>query len=525
MFKKLLNLIYEALTKMIGYKSVTESLDISDSVISDKMSAAFDLWKSMYKDESPWLNDKQGVYSLGLAKLICDTAQQQILSELVTSIKEPGVNDEIEEDKNNQNIDTRAKYLNDIYQKRLIKKLPQTLEKALALGGMIIKPYINNNQIFLDFNFQGDFCPISFDDDGNITDIAFIDQFIAGNFIYTKIERQTFSVTERKIIIENKAYKAKYRTGEDTKEQELGQEIPLSEVSRWSTISQEPVPIENVDKPLYGYYRVATANNVDMDSPLGISLFSPAVKMIERTDRQFSRLDWEYNGGQLAIDVDPTALLFDEGYFGTEAKMDELKDRLYRKVDLGTADTYKEFAPNLRDQNYNNGLNAYLEKIEILIGLAKGSLSQVQSEARTATEVKVLKQRTYTTISHNQEALEDCIMDVVYAMNVLTDLYDLAPEGDYDTSLDWGDSVLTDTDTVLEQKLNLKREGIISKAEVRAWYTGESVETAQAEIDEMDKKEQELMINDLFTNTNKENTLESNENNKTPIEEEDNKED
>ena len=76
--------------------------------------------------------------------------QQQVLFEMETSITEPGVEDETDEDKNDV-IDTRAKFLNDIYQKRLVKKLPQTLEKALALGGMIIKPYINGNQIYLDF--------------------------------------------------------------------------------------------------------------------------------------------------------------------------------------------------------------------------------------------------------------------------------------------------------------------------------------------------------------------------------------
>lgn len=59
-----------------------------------------------------------------------------------------------------------AGYLNKTYQTRLVKNLPVALEKALALGGMIIKPYINNGQMYLDFNYQGDFYPIAFGDDG-----------------------------------------------------------------------------------------------------------------------------------------------------------------------------------------------------------------------------------------------------------------------------------------------------------------------------------------------------------------------
>ena len=99
-------------------------------------------------------------------------------------------------------------------------------------------------------------------------------------------------------------------------------------------------------------------------------------------------------------------------------------------------------------------------------------------------------------------------------MNVFSELYNLSPSGEYDTNIDWKDSILTDTDTELEQKLNLQNAGILSKAEVRAWYTGESVEAAQIEIDKMQEQANANMLNDLFTSqgTNNENTLESDEN-------------
>ena len=200
MIRKLLNLIYEAIGKMMGYKSIVKEFDIDDSAVSEEMSDAFDLWKSMYKDESPWLDDKKGIYSLGLAKQICQSVQQQALSEMETSITEPGTSEETDEDKNDI-INTRAKFLNSVYQKRLIKNLPNAFEKALALGGMIIKPYMSNGQLYLDFNYQGEFYPISFDDDGNITDIAFFDQFTSGKYIYTKVERQTFSQEKRMVVV------------------------------------------------------------------------------------------------------------------------------------------------------------------------------------------------------------------------------------------------------------------------------------------------------------------------------------
>ena len=200
MIKKLLNLIYEAIGKMIGYKSITDAFEIDGTGISDEMSNALDVWKSMYKDESPWLDDIKGVYSLGLPKQICQSLQQQTLSEMETSITQPGVEDSIEQDKDDA-IDTRAKFLNDIYQKRLIKNLPQSFEKALALGGMIIKPYMSNGQLYLDFNQQGEFYPITFDDDGNIIDVAFFFFFSAGKYVYIKVERQTFLQDSKMVVV------------------------------------------------------------------------------------------------------------------------------------------------------------------------------------------------------------------------------------------------------------------------------------------------------------------------------------
>ena len=51
----------------------------------------------------------------------------------------------------------------------------------------------------------------------------------------------------------------------------LGKEINLSEVPEWKDIEKE-VRIENVEKPLFAYYKPPTANNVDAKSPLGISV-------------------------------------------------------------------------------------------------------------------------------------------------------------------------------------------------------------------------------------------------------------
>ena len=504
MFRKLIELITEALRNLVKYKTVQDTVD-GDSVynISDRMQDAIDKWKSMYKDEAPWLNDDTGIYSLGIPKLICSSLAAQVLSEMKLVINIPGVDSTDEE----LDINTRAGYLEHTLKKHFMEHLSIQLEKGMALGGVLFKPYTVNDHIYIDFNYQGQFYPLEFDDDGNITDIAFLDQFVSEGKRYSKIERQTFNRFEKTVMVQNKAYVSQEKA--DSEQQDLGTEVELTQISRWKDIEPE-ITIENVEKPLFGFYKVPLANNIDLDCPIGISIFSPATTLIERVDRQFSRLDWEYEGGQLAINVDPTAIHPASGYYGTtEFNQDTCADRLYKALDLGQDDTYHEFAPGLRDANYINGLNTYLCRIEDICGLARGTLSNPESEARTATEVKILKQRTYTTINSNQQALQKAIEDLTYAINVYATLYNLSSEGEYSVDIEWSDSILTDVDTELAQKLQLVEAGIISKAELRSWYTAEDLETAKATIQEMKQEEMEG-LDDIFTmGRNSNPTLES----------------
>lgn len=514
MLQKLIEMIKEALSKM---RNVNNDVDVVKKpdiyTISDAMTDAIELWKDMYMDKSPWLNDDDGVYSLGVAPTICSELAMYVLNEMESHIVVPGQlekGDAHNESKDNIDIySNRAVYLDEVYHKHLLPKIRDVVEMAMALGGVIIKPYFSNNKIYFDFCYQGEFYPIAFDDDGNITDIAFYDQFVAGNYKYTKIERQTFA--DNVVTIQNKAYKTKFNP--DSNEEELGDEIPLSSVERWANIPSEPVQVGNIDKPLYGYYKIPLANNVDMKSPLGISVFSRAVPVVERADKQYSRLDWEYEGGQLAIDVDPTAIVSETSYYGTALKQDELRNRIYRKIDLGTDETYNAFAPALRDTNYLAGLNKYLTRIEDIVCVARGTLSDVQAEARTATEIKTLKQKTFDTVHKNQEALQKALEQAIYAANALIDLYQdelLAPEGDYVMNTEWSDSILVDTYAELEQRVMLMDKDILSKTEVRKWYTGEDEETAKTAIEGIKKDKQESMMNDLF-NSIPQATLESDE--------------
>jgi hypothetical protein len=106
-------------------------------------------------------------------------------------------------------------------------------------------------------------------------------------------------------------------------------------------------------------------------------------------------------------------------------------------------------------------------------------LSKVSEEAKTATEIKIRKQRYYALISDNQTALEKGLKEVFRACIALCDLYGLCKSEEVEISFDWGDNVQTDSAQEMNEKLLLVSNGLMSKKEFRMWYFGETAKQAE----------------------------------------------
>jgi len=71
------------------------------------------------------------------------------------------------------------------------------------------------------------------------------------------------------------------------------------------------------------------------------------------------------------------------------------------------------------------------------------------------------------------------LTDLAETMNIFADLYNLSPKGKYEMSFEWDDSIVVDTEVEFARRLQLVSAGIMSGAELRAWYTGETLEQAE----------------------------------------------
>lgn len=463
MFQKILAWIREVINKMLGQSTVKDALKV-DIAVSAPMAEALQTWSEMYADKAPWLT--KDIHSMGLPAAIASEIATAVSLEMRVEFSGGA----------------RGTFLSEQFEP-VLAVIREQVEKGAAKGGMMLKPYITGDKIAVDYVQADQFYPVAFDANGNITSCIFADQRTVGNTYYTRLEYH--ELTEAGVLIRNLAFRS---TTRDT----LGQSVELGTLAVWADLLPEAL-VTGVDKPLYAYFRYPLANNIDSNSPLGISCYARAVKLIEDADKQWSNLIWEFESGKRAVYVDELA--FTKDALGNVILPDR---RLYRTLKMGGTedDFFETWSPEFREASIQSGLDTMLKKIEFTCGLAYGTLSDPQSVDKTATEIKTSKQRTYATITGTQKALEAALKHLIWVMDVWATIGKLAPIGPYEVVFEFDDSVVVDRDLQFKQDLQLVGASIMSKVEWRMRNFKESEAVAKQKIAQVQAEQPEDMFAD-----------------------------
>ena len=461
MFERIVNFIKGAINKMFNTTDLAKDFNIDIST-SDEMLSAIEKWSNIYNSRAPWLNEE--VKSLHVAKTICEKVAKAVTIELKTKVDD--------------------KEIDKVYQ-RFIKNIRINTEYALGKGGIFFKPFFTNGKIKISCIQADKFIPVKFDSTGELLGAIFIDQIIKGKDVYTRLEYQELNDTT--LVIKNKAYKTTIHNSNI-----LGTQISLLLVPEWANI-QEEIQINNVNRLLGGYFKIPIANPIDNTSPVGVAIFANAINTLEEIDKQFSRTLWEYEGSELAIDVDETAFKKDQN--GNDL-LPKGKGRLYRKLDFGDESKWNVFSPEIRDTALFNGLNELLRQCESQCGLAFGTISKIENVEKTATEIKSSKQDYYVTVSDVQGALQTALEDLVYSIDILMSLYGIKHKVGANVSFDWDDSILVDSEKKQSQALIEKNAGLIDDIEYFVQTRDYSEEEATEYVKKMRERSKEQIPNE-----------------------------
>lgn len=431
--------------------------------VSLTMEQHIGLWYTMMVNTPPWQNCD--VKAVGLPAAICREVARPTLVEFTANITGS----------------KRADYLNENFQTAK-ENFNRALELGLALGGVALKPYIYGDNMLVDVTGAAGFQPTKFDPSGRCIGGVFKDKPVKVNgTYYVRLESHELNGTT--YTIKNKAY---YSDSAGS----VGADAQLTTIPEWADIEPE-VAIENVDGPLFAYFKPPIANTADSNSMCGMSIYGDAatVELIKQADEQWERLRWEYKSSERKVLMD-----------GTSSTADMFNKRLFEIGPFSpNGDFFQHIEPQIRDDAIYRGFQNTLRRVEFNIGLSYGDISDPQTIEKTATEIRSSKQRKYVLVSSIQAALAHTFDSLIYAMDVYASLYGLAPAGDYEATYDWGDSILDDQETKdkeFSRDLQLTSAGVMNPWELRAKYFNEDEDTAKAALPKMqdmtDEQQQEV---------------------------------
>ena len=377
-----------------------------EPISSEQMQSWINECVNIYQGNPCWLDEDDHIDTIGFAKaLASETAR---LATLGIGIKMDG--------------SARANWLQEQIDK-VYFQLRHWVEYGCAYGTIILKP--NGDSIDL---YTPDMLEITHVTNGVIDGVIFHNWKKAGKKWYTRLEYHRFDGDL--YLITNKCYFGDYP--DDTKEP-----VDIS-VTPWSELREETA-IANMKQPLFGVFRTPQANNIDMDSPYGLPIFSEAVQELRDLDIAYSRNSKEIKDSKRTVLLDSDRLL--SGGIGNLTR-ETLPDYI-KLVDGDTStesDVYHEINPTLNTDTRLTGINALLSQIGYKVGFSNGYFVFNESTGiQTATQVEADQQRTIQFIKDVRDKLESCLDGLIYALDVFASLYKLAPSGKYEVVFDFGD--------------------------------------------------------------------------------------
>ncbi|MGN0615110.1 phage portal protein [Ruminococcus flavefaciens] len=425
---------------------VAVAKELGEHYYSSATARAIELWSRMYRGHAPW--NSSNTKSSGVASSIASEAARLITIELKGEL-------------------TGSEALSAEFDK-LLPKLRRFVEYGTAKGSLVIKPIVVDGAITTQFIQADRFFPLRWDSSGNLIRCAFADQLRDGNTIYTLLEIHSFE--NGVLTVQNRLYRSGY-------DGLLGKRVPLSAVDKWAKLDDEG-KFTGIDRLPFGLFNCPIANNIDEDSPMGVSVYSRAVELICEADKRYSGESWEYESKETAVHIGSSMLRYDK-------EQDKYiypggRNELYRAVEIDSGAVDKPclevYSPEIRHEAYKSGWNEQLRRIEFACNLAYGTISDPNSVDRTATEIEASKQRSYTFICDCQKALETALYE--WAEGAAFWLALSGQNSAYDMKLEWGDGILANPDAERDEDRKDLANGTLRPEEYRAKYRNETVEEA-----------------------------------------------
>jgi A118 family predicted phage portal protein len=242
--------------------------------------------------------------------------------------------------------------------------------------------------------------------------------------------------------------------------------------------------------PLFAYFRPAVSNNINPDSPVGLSVFANAADTLKALDTAFDSFSREFVLGKKRIIVPSSCVqTVADMATGELRRYFDADDEAYVALKCDEESDLKitDNTVTLRVDEHIKAINALLNILCFQTGLSAGALSFDEIRGvRTATEILYRDNKTAAAAKANKNLLTDALTTLAKAVLYLGEACGAIPAGAASTcgiAVGWHDGIICDDNTLIDNNIKLVNAGLKSKlsAVMEILKCGE--EAARAELE------------------------------------------
>ena len=372
------------------------------------------------------------------------------------------------------------------------------LEKGFALGGCALKEWVeipkdeNGNDIGegkvrIGYTMASQFVPTAWDN-SRVNSAIFVSREARDGFYYSVVEWHRLDGTTYRVT--NDLYRQPIKDGEP--QNILGWWYPLNEI--YPLLSPDTT-IYDVHNAFFQYIRPFGANYADDNSPLGMSIFAPALNTLHGLDIMFDSLQREFVLGKKRIIAPARAMKVSAGVNGGRPdRYFDADDEVWEALATDNPEDLKIYdnSVELRIDPHLTGINGDLSILCAQIGFDPGTLSfDTQKGLKTATEVISENSKTFGTVKAHENIIADSLRQMVHAIFELAVHYGLTYNGQtiesmiaggYEVNVTFDDSIIQDRQQDINQGTMLVGAGLMSKKKFMVDTLGYTEEDADKEI-------------------------------------------
>lgn len=372
-------------------------------------------------------------YSMGMAKKVCEDWANLLLSEKV-AIKAGSYGKRLTEILDQNNFRVRGN---------------QLVELAFALGTGAFVEYLGaDGEIVIDYVRADMIYPLSWDN-GDITECAFASTRVMGGKerIYLQVHRRGRADAEQEETSDHYYIENHYLDAESGKELDVPEGVL-------------PVIDTGYERPLFQILTPNICNNIDLDSPLGVSVYANSIPQLKGCDLIYDSYVNEFVLGRKRVLVPISAAKKMMQESGIQEPAFDPNDTVFYQMPGDRQDDLKltEVDMSIRAQEHELGIQRSLDLLSLKTGMGTGRYQfDASGGAKTATEVISDKSDLYQNRQKNAILVRNAVIAMIRAVSFL----DRGREAE--ATVDFDDSIIEDTNTIIDRNIKLVDAGLRSK--------------------------------------------------------------